>query len=99
MPPTSRTLQSRNSLPCPPVLYFDHNATSPLCPEARAAWLHATEEFIGNPSSPHRLGRRAEAALAGARETLAARLGCEPHEIVWTSGATESVNMAVHHLA
>jgi cysteine desulfurase len=79
------------------VLYFDHNATSPLCPEARAAWLQATEEFIGNPSSPHRLGRRAEIALERARETLAEGLGCEPHEIVWTSGATESVNTAVQH--
>jgi cysteine desulfurase len=81
------------------VLYFDHNATSPLCAEARAAWLQATDEFIGNPSSPHRLGRRAEIALDRARETLAAALGCEPHEIVWTSGATESVNTAVQHFA
>jgi cysteine desulfurase len=81
------------------VLYFDHNATSPLCAEARAAWLQATEEFIGNPSSPHRLGRRAEVALDRARESLAAALGCEPHEVVWTSGATESVNTAVHHFA
>src|SRR3954467_128777 len=99
MRPTSRTLQSRNSLPCPPVLYFDHNATSPLCAEARAAWLQATEEFIGNPSSPHRLGRRAEVALDRARETLAAALGCAPHEIVWTSGATEAVNTAVQQFA
>lgn len=81
------------------MLYFDHNATSPLCPEARAAWLQATDEFIGNPSSPHRLGRRAEVALDRARETLAAGLGCDPHEIVWTSGATESVNTVVQHFA
>src|SRR3954466_11192376 len=99
MRPTSRTLQSWNSSPAPPVLYFDHNATSPLCPEARAAWLQATDEFIGNPSSPHRLGRRAEIALDRARETLAAGLGCAPHEIVWTSGATESANTAVQHFA
>jgi len=81
------------------VLYFDHNATSPLCAAARTAWLEASERFIGNPSSPHRLGARAEAALDGARESLATRLGCEPREIVWTSGATESINMALHHLA
>jgi cysteine desulfurase len=99
MRPTSRTLQSRNSSPALPVLYFDHNATSPLCAEARAAWLQATDELIGNPSSPHRLGRRAEIALDRARETLAAGLGCGPHEIVWTSGATESVNTAVQHFA
>jgi cysteine desulfurase len=99
MRPTSRTLQSRKFIPCPLVLYFDHNATSPLCPEARAAWLQATDEFVGNPSSPHRLGRRAEVALDRARETLAAALGCAPHEIVWTSGATESANTAVQHFA
>ncbi len=81
------------------MLYFDHNATSPLCSEARAAWLQATDEFIGNPSSPHRLGRRAEVALDRARETLAGMLDCQPHEIVWTSGATESVNTAVQHVA
>jgi cysteine desulfurase len=86
-------------IPCPSVLYFDHNATSPLCAEARAAWLQATEEFIGNASSPHRLGRRAEVALDRARETLAAGLGCAPREIVWTSGATESVNTAVQHVS
>jgi cysteine desulfurase len=81
------------------VLYFDHNATSPLCAAAREAWLQATESAIGNPSSQHRIGTRAERALEGARESLAAHLGCAPHEIVWTSGATEAVNTAVHHFA
>ncbi len=79
--------------------YFDHNATSPICPVARIAWLRATEEFIGNPSSPHRVGRRAERALEDARETLAGILGCSAAAMVWTSGATESVNTAIHHLA
>ena len=41
------------------MLYFDHNATSPLTVAAREAWIEATERFIGNPSSPHRLGARA----------------------------------------
>ena len=50
------------------MLYFDHNATTPLCPVAREAWLEASEQFVGNPSSPHRLGARADRALAGARE-------------------------------
>jgi cysteine desulfurase len=81
------------------VLYFDHNATTPLLPEARAAWLDATEKFIGNPSSPHRLGQRADAALQSARERLAAFLGCDAMDIVWTSGATESNNMVLHHVA
>jgi cysteine desulfurase len=81
------------------MLYFDHNATTPVMSAARAAWLEATEKFIGNPSSPHRLGQRADAALQSAREQLAAFLGCDAMDIVWTSGATESNNMVLHHLA
>ena len=53
------------------MIYFDHNATTPLLPAAREAWLEASEMFVGNPSSPHRLGTRAEAALDDAREKLA----------------------------
>ncbi len=81
------------------MLYFDHNATTPLLPQARDAWLDAVEKFIGNPSSPHRLGSRADAALSGAREQLADFLGCHATEIVFTSGATESNNTVFHHLA
>ncbi len=81
------------------MLYFDHNATTPLLPEARQAWLDASEQFIGNPSSPHRLGARADAALQNAREKLAAFLTCDPNDIVWTSGATEANNMVLHHFA
>jgi cysteine desulfurase len=81
------------------VIYFDHNATTPMLPEARQAWLEATEKFIGNPSSPHRVGARADAALNEARQKLADFLGCDPLDIVWTSGATESNNMVLHHFA
>ena len=83
--------------PAVPMLYFDHNATTPLCPAAREAWLKASEQFVGNPSSPHRLGARADRALAAAREQLAAYLGCGAQDIVWTSGATESNNLVMHH--
>ncbi|MBI4324703.1 MAG: cysteine desulfurase [Chloroflexi bacterium] len=79
------------------MIYFDHNATAPLLPLARQAWLEAADKFIGNPSSPHRLGSRAEAALTAAREQLAAILGCDPPDLVRTSGATESNNLALHH--
>ena len=82
-----------------PMLYFDHNATHPLSRAARDAWLDAGERFTGNPSSPHRLGARADAALAQARERLAGWLGCGPLEIVWTSGATEAANAVLHHAA
>jgi len=81
------------------LLYFDHNATHPLLAPAREAWLAATERFAGNPSSPHRQGDRADRALNEAREELAGWLGCLPHEIVWTGGATEANNTAVAHLA
>jgi len=81
------------------MLYFDHNATTPVLPEARAAWLEATENYVGNPSSPHRMGQRADAALQSAREQLAALLGCDAMDIVWTSGATESNNMVLQHAA
>ena len=67
------------------VLYFDHNATHPLSETAKRAWLDAVEKFPANPSSPHRLGQRAEAALQNARERLATLLGCGADEIVSVS--------------
>ncbi|MDA1273757.1 MAG: cysteine desulfurase family protein [Verrucomicrobia bacterium] len=81
------------------MIYFDHNATSPMCAEARRAWLEATDQLIGNPSSPHRIGSRADHALSEARSSLASHLGCDPLDIVWTSGATEANNMALHHFS
>lgn len=80
------------------MIYFDHNATTPILADARQAWLEAAEKLIGNPSSPHRVGARADAALTEARQKLAACLGCDPLDIVWTSGATESNNTALYHL-
>ena len=61
--------------------------------------MEATEQFVGNPSSPHRLGARAERAMSDAREQMAEFLGCSPLDIVWTSGATESNNLVLHHCA
>ena len=81
------------------MIYFDHNATTPMLPEARQAWLDASEKFIGNPSSPHRVGSRADAAITEARQRLAEFLGCDPLDIVWTSGATEANNTVLHHFA
>lgn len=81
------------------MLYFDHNATHPLSRAVREAWIEATERYIGNPSSPHRLGARADAALNVAREKLAGWLGCTAGQIVWTSGATEASNAVLHHAA
>jgi len=81
------------------MIYFDHNATTPMLPEARQAWLDASEKFIGNPSSPHRVGSRADGAITEARQRLAEFLGCDPLDIVWTSGATEANNTVLHHFA
>jgi cysteine desulfurase len=81
------------------MIYLDHNATSPLLPQARMAWLDAVEQFPGNPSSPHRLGARADRALDEARHRLAQFLGCSPTELIWTSGATEACNTALSHAA
>lgn len=83
----------------PEVAYLDHAATSPLRPEAVAAMLPYLTEHFGNPSGSHRLARRALAAVDEARETVAARLGCEPGEVVFTSGGTESCNLAVAGVA
>jgi len=81
------------------MLYFDHNATTPLCSSAREAWGDAIDQYVGNPSSPHRLGARADRVMSDAREQLAGFLGCSPLDIVWTSGATESNNLVLHHCA
>ena len=81
------------------MLYFDHNATTPLCASAREAWEDAIERYVGNPSSPHRMGARSERAMSDARDQLAGLLDCSPLDIVWTSGATESNNLVLHHYA
>jgi cysteine desulfurase len=81
-------------------IYLDHHATTPLDErvlDAMRPWLEGGPRGdFGNPSSAsHVYGWRAEAAVEGARERLAAALGAEPREIVFTSGATESDNLAV----
>lgn len=81
------------------VIYFDHNATSPLSPAAREAWICASQRHIGNPSSPHRVGARAEVALTLARERAAALFGCSEFDLVWTSGATEANNTLFHSVS
>jgi cysteine desulfurase len=81
------------------MIYFDHNATAPVIREAREAWLQATENLGGNPSSLHQPGAAAALALDHARETLAALLGCDPGDLIWTSGATEANNTVLHHFA
>lgn len=75
-------------------VYLDHAATTPLRPEARDAWLSA-HEVLGNPSSIHGAGQAARRLLEDAREQLAEILGCQPIEVVLTSGGTEATNLAL----
>lgn len=79
------------------TVYLDHAATTPLRPEARDAWLAATD-VVGNASSIHGSGQDARRLLEDARERLAAAVGCDPIEVVLTSGGTESVNLALKGL-
>lgn len=81
------------------VPYFDHNATSPLAPVAREAWLRAADEFWHNPSSPTRAGARARLQLTAAREALATLLGAAPGQIIFNSGATEGAHAVLAHWA
>ena len=78
-------------------MYLDHAASSPLRPEARDAWL-AAAEVVGNASSIHGGGQAARRVLEDARERLARVLECDPIEVVFTSGGTEAVNLAVKGL-
>ncbi|MEI4486416.1 cysteine desulfurase family protein [Frigidibacter sp. MR17.14] len=75
-------------------VYLDWNATAPMRPEARAAML-AAMDLVGNPSSVHAEGRAAKAALEKAREAIAAALGAEGADLVFTSGATEGAALAM----
>jgi cysteine desulfurase len=80
-------------------IYLDHNATSPLRPEARAALLRHLAVPQGNPSSVHAFGHAARMALESARQQVARLLGAGPEEIVLTSGATEANNLALYGAA
>jgi cysteine desulfurase len=77
------------------LLYFDHNSTTPLAPEVADAFATASRDFYGNPSSTHRAGQLARQALEQARRTVAETLHVSPAEIVFTSGGTESNNLAI----
>ncbi|MDP6520983.1 MAG: aminotransferase class V-fold PLP-dependent enzyme, partial [Planctomycetota bacterium] len=79
-------------------VYLDHNATSPLRPAVRSALIEALDTLPGNPSSVHGPGRAARAALDNARERIARALGVAEGEILFTSGGTESNNLALRGL-
>lgn len=76
-------------------VYLDHNATTPTAGPVVEAMLPFLAEHFGNPSSSHPYGRRARKAVDRSREQVSALLGCEPDEVVFTSGGTEANNLAI----
>src|SRR5947207_4074619 len=77
------------------MIYLDYNATTPLVDAAREKRLPYLDRHFGNPSSVHAAGREARAAIDNARDKLGALLKIKPNEIIFTSGGTESCNLAV----
>jgi cysteine desulfurase len=80
-------------------IYLDYAATTPVDSRVLDAMLPYFRESFGNPSSVHRYGQRAEAAVEAARETVAAALHCEPEEVIFTSCGSESDNLALRGAA
>lgn len=78
-----------------PPIYLDYNATTPVDPAVREAMLPYLIDHWGNPSSSHAYGRAAHAAVEAARGQLAALLGADPDEIVFTGGGSEASNLAI----
>lgn len=79
-------------------IYFDHNATTPLDSKVFEAMQEVAELGFANPGSKHPAGRKARQFLEDARESIASNLGCQPTELIFTSGGTESINLAVFGL-
>ena len=77
------------------TIYTDNAATTKMSDTALAAMLPCLQDNYGNPSSLHTVGQRAAEALQGARETVARCLGCDPKEIIFTSGGSEADNQAI----
>lgn len=76
-------------------IYFDNSSTTKVCPEAAEKVMEMMTENYGNPSSLHTLGFRAEQEMTAARKAVAGLLGAKPEEIYFTSGGTESDNLAL----
>jgi len=82
-----------------PPIYLDYNATTPIRPEVLDAMLPCLRTHFGNPSSLHQVGRRAKQALEEAREQVAGLIHAKPAEVLFTSGGTESNNLALSGIA
>lgn len=80
-------------------IYLDHAASTPVHPEVAQEMLNVMTGTYGNASSVHGFGRAAKRIVSGARDLMAAKLGCHPNELVFTAGGTESDNMALFGVA
>jgi len=80
-------------------IYLDHNATTPLHPDVVDVMTRVLREDFGNPSSVHHFGQKAKSVIDLARSAVATLLGCDPSEVVFTSGGTESDNFAIRGVA
>jgi cysteine desulfurase len=80
-------------------IYLDHNATTPVLPAVVDTMAAALRDEFGNPSSVHHFGQRAKAVIDQARSSVAALIGAEPPEVVFTSGGTEGDNLAIRGTA
>jgi cysteine desulfurase NifS/selenium donor protein len=80
-------------------VYLDYNATTPIAPEVAAEMKPFLEEYFGNPSSSHSYGVKTKMAVENARRQVAELIHCDPSEIIFTSGGTESNNYAIKGIA
>src|SRR5512139_1126762 len=83
----------------PAMIYLDYSATTPADTRVVAAMTPYFSTSFGNPSSVHRYGQVAEAAVDSARETVASLLSCQPDEVIFTSCGSESDNLALRGTA
>src|SRR5581483_5277461 len=80
-------------------IYLDHNATTPIHPAVADRMVAVLRDQFGNPSSVHHFGQQAKAVMDAARAQVAALIGAEAAEVVFTSGGTESDNFAIRGVA
>ena len=80
-------------------IYLDYNATTPIDKEVAQAMQPYLSEYFGNPSSSHSFGVETKKAVENARKQIANLINCKPHEIIFTSGGSESNNYAIKGIA